>query len=213
MDAESRKACASVFLLQHFLELVHTLECGLGQEFALWLHRTTVTYPSMQYAYESHWPGHSFCVSPTLPQRQEHSKSESDRLAKREELELSMEGSGLCLFSGCCAVLCCAKLLQSWTTLCNPMDCSLPGSSVNGILQARILEWVANSFSRGSSWPRDQTVSLTPPALAGRFFTTSATWETSLLSRETLFFSKCVLPDPFASQPDIACTTSNRIRF
>ena len=42
-------------------------------------------------------------------------------------------------------------------TLCNPMDCSPPGSSVHGILQARILEWVAISFSRGSSQPRDQT--------------------------------------------------------
>ena len=44
---------------------------------------------------------------------------------------------------------------QSRPTLCNPMDCSLPGSSVQGILQARILEWVAVPFSRGSSQPRD----------------------------------------------------------
>ena len=42
-------------------------------------------------------------------------------------------------------------------TLCDPMDCSPPGSSVHGILQARILEWVAIPFSRGSSTPRDQT--------------------------------------------------------
>ena len=50
-----------------------------------------------------------------------------------------------------------------------PMDCSPPGSSVHGILQARILEWVAISFPRGSSQPRDWTqVSL----VAGRFFTT-----------------------------------------
>ena len=42
----------------------------------------------------------------------------------------------------------CAKSLQSFLTLCDPMDCSLPGSSVHGILQARILEWVAMSFSR-----------------------------------------------------------------
>ena len=50
----------------------------------------------------------------------------------------------------------------------DPVDCSLPGSSVHRILQARILEWVASSFSRGSSPPRDQTlVSHT----AGRFFT------------------------------------------
>ena len=44
-----------------------------------------------------------------------------------------------------------AKSLQSYPTLCNPMDCSPPGSSVHGILQARILEWVAIPFSRGSS--------------------------------------------------------------
>ena len=50
-----------------------------------------------------------------------------------------------------------AKLLRSCLTLCNPMDCSLPDSSVHGILQARILEWVAISSSRGSSWPRDWT--------------------------------------------------------
>ena len=44
---------------------------------------------------------------------------------------------------------------QSCLTLCNLMDCSLPGSSVHGILQARILEWVAIPFSRGSSQLRD----------------------------------------------------------
>ena len=47
-----------------------------------------------------------------------------------------------------------AKLLQSCQTLCDPMDCSLPGSSVRGILQAKILEWVAMPSSRGSSQPR-----------------------------------------------------------
>ena len=41
--------------------------------------------------------------------------------------------------------------------LWDPMDCSLPGSSVHGIFQARVLEWGAISFSRGSFWPRDQT--------------------------------------------------------
>ena len=44
-----------------------------------------------------------------------------------------------------------------YRTLCDPMECSLPGSSVHGILQARILEWVAIPFSRGSSQPRDPT--------------------------------------------------------
>ena len=42
-------------------------------------------------------------------------------------------------------------------TLCDPLDCSPPGSSVHGIFQARILEWIANSSSRGSSWPKDRT--------------------------------------------------------
>ena len=64
---------------------------------------------------------------------------------------------------GCHFLLQCMKMksesevAQSSPTLSNPMDCSLPGSSVHGIFQARVLEWVAISFSRGSSQPRDQT--------------------------------------------------------
>ena len=50
-----------------------------------------------------------------------------------------------------------AKSLQSCPTLCNPMDCSLPGSSVKGILQARLPEWVVMPSSKGSSQPRDRT--------------------------------------------------------
>ena len=46
---------------------------------------------------------------------------------------------------------------QLCLTLCDPMDCSPPGSSAHGILQARVLEWVAIPFSRGSSQPKDQT--------------------------------------------------------
>ena len=59
--------------------------------------------------------------------------------------------SGVFSGSGNCSV---AKLCL---TLCHPMDCSPPGSSFHGISQARILEWVSISFSRGSSQPRDQT--------------------------------------------------------
>ena len=54
---------------------------------------------------------------------------------------------GLCYHLSKLHVLCCANLLQSCLTLCDPMDCSPPGFSVHGILQARILEWVAISFS------------------------------------------------------------------
>ena len=48
-----------------------------------------------------------------------------------------------------------SEVAQSCPTLCNPMDCSLPGSSVHGIFQAIVLEWIAISFSRGSSQSRN----------------------------------------------------------
>ena len=57
---------------------------------------------------------------------------------------------------------------QSCLTLCNPMDCRLPGFSVHGILQGRTLEWIAILFSRGTSQPRDCTL---VSCLTGRFFT------------------------------------------
>ena len=67
-----------------------------------------------------------------------------------------------------------SEVAQSCPTLCDPMDSSLPGSAVHGIFQARILEWAAISFSRGSSQPRDQTqVSCT----VDRCFTVWATRE------------------------------------
>ena len=52
---------------------------------------------------------------------------------------------------------CMCPMAQLYRTLCNPMDCSLPGSSVCGIFQERILEWVAISFSREASLPRGRT--------------------------------------------------------
>ena len=73
----------------------------------------------------------------------------------------------VCVYMSVCV---CVQLL-SYVRLCDPMDCSPPGSSVYGIFQARILEWVAISFCRGSSQPRDQTRISVSPALAGGFFT------------------------------------------
>ena len=61
-----------------------------------------------------------------------------------------------------------SEVAQSCPTLCDPMDCSLPGSSVHGIFQAIVLEWIAISFSRGSSQPRDRTQ---VSHIAGRCFT------------------------------------------
>ena len=63
----------------------------------------------------------------------------------------------LILLTGESASGVCVLAAQLCPTLCNPMDCSPPGSPVHGILQARIMEWVAISFSRGSSRPRDRT--------------------------------------------------------
>ena len=71
----------------------------------------------------------------------------------------------------------CAKSFQSCPTFCDPMDCSPPGSSVHGILQARILEWVAMPSARGSSRPRDLTLVSYISYTAGGFFTTSVTGE------------------------------------
>ena len=65
--------------------------------------------------------------------------------------------------------------------LCSSMDCSLPGSSVHGISQARILGWVAIPFSRGSSRPRDQ---IRVSWIAGRFFTIWATREAPIVSKD-----------------------------
>ena len=72
------------------------------------------------------------------------------------------------------SVCVCVRVTPSCLTLCDPMDSSPPGSSAHGILQARILEWVAIPFFRGSSWPRDQTCI---SCIAGRFFTIWATRE------------------------------------
>jgi len=79
-------------------------------------------------------------------------------------------------------VLLCVSVTQPCSILCDPVDCSPPGSSVRGILQARTLEWVAISFSRGSSPPRDQTQVF---CIAGGFFTV---WDT----REAQFYLNVV---------------------
>ena len=73
------------------------------------------------------------------------------------------------------------KLLLSCPTLCDPMDCSLPGSFVHGVLQARI--WSGLPCPPPGNIPNQgiEPVSLMSPALAGGFFTTSTTWETQCI--------------------------------
>ena len=78
-----------------------------------------------------------------------------------------------------------SEVAQSCPTLCDPMNYSLPGSSVHGIFQAIVLEWIAISFSRGSSWPRDRTQ---VSCIVDRRFTIWATREVRIntLERERL---------------------------
>ena len=88
-----------------------------------------------------------------------------------------------------------SEVAQLSPTLCDPMDCSPPGSSIHGILQARVLEWVAISFSRGSSQPMDRTpVSHT----TGRLFTVWATGEALVIQWMLAIWS--LVPLPFKIQ-------------
>ena len=77
------------------------------------------------------------------------------------------------IWSGCIhtAAAAAAKSLQSCSTLCDPKDCSPPGSSVHGILQARLPEWVAIPSPGDLPDPGIELTSLLSPALAGGFFT------------------------------------------
>ena len=89
----------------------------------------------------------------------------------------------ICFIHKLCVCVC--VYAQSYPTLCNPTDCSLAGSSVHGILQARKFEWVAIPFSRGSSQTQDWTQ---VSCIADRFFTAWAT-------REALY-SSTMKPNP-----------------
>ena len=79
-------------------------------------------------------------------------------------------------------------IAQLWLTLLDPMDCNLPGSSVHGILQARILEWATIPFSKETSWPKDQAqVSY----IADGLFTI---WATSLYPQKTTILKDTCTP-------------------
>ena len=79
--------------------------------------------------------------------------------------------------SPCVCVCMCVLVAQSCLTVCDPMDCSPAGSSVHGIFQARILEWVAISSSRGSSWPRDWTQFSCISCIGRQSLKNCTTWE------------------------------------
>ena len=98
---------------------------------------------------------------------------------------------------------------QLCPTLCDPMDCSLPGSSIHGILQARTLEWVAVPFSRGSSGTSDPSQ---VSCIAGRFLTIWVTRETQgKLVLGIFHFCKYLFPDIWIrdSVSEHVCATWN----
>ena len=92
---------------------------------------------------------------------------------KESQLDWELEGKEYCFVSRC-------------ETLCNPMDCSLPSSSVHGILQARILEWVAMLSFMGSSQSRDQTSASCASYLRDGFFTAEPLGKPCKLSRANI---------------------------
>ena len=97
-----------------------------------------------------------------------------------------------------------SEVAQLCLTLCDPMDCSLPGSSVHGIFQARILEWVAISFSRGSSQPSDRTQ---VSHIVGRCFTIWATRGMQNTSWEMLGWMKHKLESRLQGEISITSDT------
>ena len=76
-----------------------------------------------------------------------------------------------------------SHLISVW--LCKPVNCNLPGFSVHGIQQTRILEWVAMTSSSRSSWPRDWTHIFCGSCIAGRFFTPETQWKPQHRGKES----------------------------
>ena len=139
----------------------------LGSLHRVWLFATLWTAArystlSIEFSRQEYWSRLPFPLPGGLPDPGIKSAS----LAFPEDsLTLNHQGSPMTILK--------SEVAQSCLTLCDPMDCSLPRSSAHGLFQARILEWVASSFSR-SSRPRDWTrVSRT----VGRHFTVWATRE------------------------------------
>ena len=116
---------------------------------------------------------HSSFLAWRIPQTEESTGLWSTELQKSwawlKWLSTPNDFTRLCDFFFHCAMLC--LVAQLCLTLRDPLDHSPPGSSVHGIFQAGILEWVAFSYSRGSSWPRDRTYGSCDICIARKFFT------------------------------------------
>ena len=103
---------------------------------------------------------------------------------------LSQHTGNICVWVCVCVCVCIMKVFQSCSALCDPMDHSMPGSSVHKIFQARILNWVASPFCRESTWPRDQTQ---VSCIAGKFFTIWASRDAHMYNSEINYLYVCLL--------------------
>ena len=134
---------------------------------------------NMQYSGNPKWPLHAFDYDTYT----NFSMDSRNDLINFENIDILMH----LLYTRQC-IRWCESQSVSWSvgpTPCHPMNCSLPGSSVHGILQARILQWVAISFSRGSSQIKDWTGISCVSCIAGWFFTCWAIGKPT--SAKTLF--------------------------
>ena len=109
----------------------------------------------------------------------------SQRVDTTEPLSLHLKKTGVATELG--ATYCLCSVAQSCPALCNPFDCSLPDSSVHGIFQARILEWVAISSSRASSQPRDQTLVSCVSCIGRWMLYHCATWEVQNIAYSIIY--------------------------
>ena len=127
--------------------------------------------PSLGFSRQEYWSGLPF-PSP-MHERKKYWISEI------HDLSSFMVMLSKPLFTSCAIiVLYCIEVAQSCPTLCDPIDSSLSGSSIHGIFQAGVLEWIAISFSRGSSWPRDWSHILCISFIGRQILYHCATWET-----------------------------------
>ena len=137
--------------------------------------RSYKTAPPNQFQMPAVSPGCYWCFWPTRCRSEVPVTplwfDQCIRMAHRTQKNVYLLGYQfiVCVYMCVCVHAHCAHSVVS--TLHDRMDCGLPGSSGHGIFQARILEWVSSSFSRGSSQPRDQTLGLFHPELTSGFFT------------------------------------------
>ena len=159
----------------------------------------SLSSPSVTHALQhNHTAQPSQALYYPLQNSYSHLRTTSDKTC----LKILGKIASLLVVLWCNYLLTVSEVAQSCLTLCDPVDCSPPGSSVHGILQTRILEWVAISFSRGSSQPRDWTQ---VSRIAGRRFNLWATREAQAFIDMCISNSRLwVSPNPMISFDHLA---------